>query len=202
MPKAQPCFQFAAFIWLHYSQYRPRYCVGAISLCQSQCDDASFGWQRWDFFETRWVGSRTLLNISLKLRAVKLFRSSVCDCQSLSPKVKPTSKLKVMHWPASLCEKNCKRPQQLQRNKFNKFLSACLTCSPLLKKNHNMLFVLLWYACFLFFFVFFFLTVFKDMYSTLHFVSHNGFTDKGRYGNPDFHIQMRSLVFSHRTART
>lgn len=150
------------------------------------------------FFEARWAGSRTLLNTSLKLRAVKLSRSSVCDCQSLSPNVKPTPKLKVMHWPASLCEKNCKRPQQLQRNRFNEFLSACLTCSSFIKKKkHN--------TCYSYYSdmpVFFFLTVFKDMYSTLHFVSHNGFTDKGRYENPDFHIQMRPLVFSHRTART
>lgn len=71
-----------------------------------------------------------------------------------------------------------------------------------IKKNITHVIRITLICLFFVFFSVFFLTVFKDMYSTLHFVSHNSFTDKGRYENPDFHIQMRSLVFSHRTART
>lgn len=113
-----------------------------------------------------------------------------------------------MHWPASPCEKNCKRPQQRQRNKFNKFfsrflqtLSVCmLDVLSFIKKNNVIRITLICLFCFVGFF-FNFLTVFKDMYSNLHFVSNNSFIDIGRYENPDFHIQMRSVVFSHRTAR-
>lgn len=112
-----------------------------------------------------WVGSRSLLDVSLKLQSGGTFlqRPVATAGHCLPKQVTPTPKLKVMHWPASPCEKNCERPQQLQRNKFNKFfsrflqtLSVCMLDVLSFIKKHNMLFVLLWYAClFLLFFCFF-----------------------------------------------